>query len=322
MGASGRGAGARAPGRRLGLRARAALAAVTLLLLASAARAQERPLAARVHLDHAQALVGETVGYRAFVTLPSGIRARWQRPDSVGAYEFSDLAARRTAGPGVDTLWVEATVRAWVPGGVAIAGPAVEVQGLAGTASYRLPAARLEVASVLDKAQPAELRPVRAPLPAPWWERVPWRWLAGALVAVVALALAWRALRRRPAPPQPEAVPDPAAEALAALAELRARRLPEQGRFAEHAFGLGRILRRFLEATVETARPGDSTPELVGHLEQARLAGAELERMHGLLTEWDQIKFARRPATREQALRAEQAVERFVRDGPRLGQAA
>ncbi|MGH7730201.1 MAG: hypothetical protein ACRENJ_03025, partial [Candidatus Eiseniibacteriota bacterium] len=106
---------------------------------------------------------------------------------------------------------------------------------------------------------------------------------------------------------------DPRAEALAALAELRALHLPEEERFAEHAFRLGRILRRFLEATTGVTRPGDTTPELVGHLREAGLEPDDLMRLSGLLRIWDRIKFARAPFTLDEAIRAERAIETFLR---------
>jgi hypothetical protein len=130
-----------------------------------------------------------------------------------------------------------------------------------------------------------------------------------------AVLLVWR-LRRRKVKAEPMQAParkHPAAEALDALAALRGLRLPEHGRFAEHAFHLTRILRRLLEATEATPRPGDSTPELLGHLEAARLEPADLRRLGELLAAWDRVKFARAASSLEEAGRAEAAVEDLVR---------
>jgi hypothetical protein len=107
--------------------------------------------------------------------------------------------------------------------------------------------------------------------------------------------------------------------ALEALAGLRARRLPEAGRFAEHALELTAILRRFLEASGEAVRPGDSTPELVARLGAASLAPADLVRLGDLLTAWDRVKFARAASDADEAHRAEAAVEAWVRRGARSG---
>ena len=97
--------------------------------------------------------------------------------------------------------------------------------------------------------------------------------------------------------------------ALEALEALRRLRLPEQGRFAGHAFELTRILRRFLEATQGTPRPGDSTPELVVHLGATQLAPAERKRVAELLAAWDRVKFACAASSPEEARSAEYAVE-------------
>ena len=83
---------------------------------------------------------------------------------------------------------------------------------------------------------------------------------------------------------------EPAHAALAALAELRALDLPAHQRFAEHAFRLGQILRRYLEAPWPMTRPGDTTPELVRHLEAEGLSSEDVRRLAGLLRVWDRVK--------------------------------
>jgi hypothetical protein len=106
---------------------------------------------------------------------------------------------------------------------------------------------------------------------------------------------------------------DPAAEALRALFTLRAKKLPAQQRFGEHALELTAILRRFLEATVATPRPGDTSGELLERLRATRLDKADLERLEGLLGLWDRVKFARAPLTETEATRCEESVEAYVR---------
>ncbi|MBI5710167.1 MAG: DUF4129 domain-containing protein [Candidatus Eisenbacteria bacterium] len=133
---------------------------------------------------------------------------------------------------------------------------------------------------------------------------------------VVVLGLRRRSRRVAAGPVPAAVVQDPAARALAELEALRGLHLPEHGRFAEHAFHLTRVLRRFLEATAGTPRPGDTTPELLGHLEAARLEPGDLERMGRLLRLWDQVKFARVPSTVEEARRAETSVEELARRRP------
>jgi len=106
---------------------------------------------------------------------------------------------------------------------------------------------------------------------------------------------------------------DPAGRALAELAALRALELPQQGRFAEHAFELTQLLRRFLEEVTHVPRPGHTTPELVDVLRRTRIDGADLQRLEGLLRLWDRVKFARASSSVDESLRAEDAVERLIR---------
>jgi hypothetical protein len=106
---------------------------------------------------------------------------------------------------------------------------------------------------------------------------------------------------------------DPLTEALAELKALRLERLPERGQFEEQAFRLGRLLHRFLERVEGSPRPGDTTPELVGRLAHGRLEPPEVQRIEGLLTRWDRVKFARAATSVEEAVRAEYAVKEMVR---------
>ncbi len=292
----------------------AGLLPVVALLAGGAAFAG--PLVSRVELGKARALVGEPVAYRAWVTVGKGVPARWLQPDRGAAFDLYDLRARRARGGAEDTLILQGRLRAWYPGTLALPGVGLELGERGSGQLMKLPTTRLVVGSVLPARGQPQLRPWRVPLAAPWWERIPWRWVVlGALLLAALVVLVRRAFskRRKPAPLVAAAAVDPVREALEALRALQSQNLPERGRFAEHAFRLGRILRRFLEATIETTLPGDTTPELVGHLEQARLEVEELRRMHALLREWDQLKFARGESSLEQALRHERMVEAFVR---------
>jgi len=224
----------------------------------------------------------------------------------------------------MDTVTVSVPLQAFELGELVIPGLRFELQPPGQPpVIHRLPMAGLRVVSVLTAADSTgRYRELHGPLAAPWWERVPWLWVAIGLL-LLAAAIAWLVWLRRRRPrvvPTPVAMPapvarDPSVEALSALAALRARRLPEQGRFADHAFELGQILRRFLEATT-ASRPGQTTPELVSHLRESGLAEPEVTRFRGLLEGWDRVKFAREAPTIEDATRTESAVEAFVRRPP------
>ena len=285
---------------------------------------------ARASVRPAVAELGERVMYRGWVTGGTYGSVRWLVPDSSALFTWGAAtreargwwryrqvdASTRHSYDGTET--VEVPLQAFALGRLSVPGLLVEIDTGRGPLRYRLPAVTLTVVPVLTAADSnARFRAVHGPLAAPWWERVPWtQVVVGLLVlaAVVALVAWWR--RRRPrtltAPAEGPAVRDPQAVALAALADLRRLNLPEQGRFAEHAFRLGQILRRYLESIIDITRPGDTTPELVAHL-QAAVEPEDLKRLSGLLRIWDRVKFAREAFTLEEAIRAERTTEAFLR---------
>jgi hypothetical protein len=276
------------------------------------------------------ARIGQIVRYRGRVLIGRGADLRWQVPAGGGVFEWGSPRIQRIPAYSgsrnrakevlfADTLQVEFSLQAFMPGLLTVPGLGFEVREANGARwTGQLPVVRLAVAAVVSQDDTsARLRPLRGPLSAPWWERVPWL-----IVGLIAVALAlvafivWRT--RRGGAPVSEGVragppKDPATVALEALAALRGLRLPEHGRYAVHAFELTRILRRFLEATQDAPRPGDSTPELVVHLGAARLTPAERESVAGLLATWDRVKFARVASSLVEARWAEDAVEGLVR---------
>lgn len=281
-------------------------------------------------VDPGVAKLGERVVYRGRIVSHGLARTlRWLPPESHADLTWGKQSARFGEGRAStrlspsqppparppDTLFVEVPLQVFRTGDVTIPGLRFQSQEPPHRI-HRLPTVRLVVAPVLSPADSnADLRPLRGPVAAPWWERVPWIWIAAALVVLAAVILAIRWLRGRKRAPVPVETPalDPAAEALAQLAALRGLSLPAQGRFAEHAFHLSGILRRFLEATVHTPRPGDTTGELIAHLESTPIDREDLMRLGGLLRVWDRVKFARAPFTADEADRAERAVETIIR---------
>ena len=278
-----------------------------------------RLLPARVSVRPDRAALGEPMRYAAWVLVPRGTRAQWLPPDSGGAFSWGAVAARRAPGPGgLDTLAFESRVQVFATGSVSIPGPRFVIPGAADPSPRRLPVARVTLEATPGVADSnATLRPVRGPLAAPWWERVPWTLTLAslALIAAVTALIVWSRRRAVTAAPAraPHASPqDPAEAALAELAALRALGLPGQGRFADHAFMLTRIARRYLEATAGTPLPGDTTPELLRHLEAAGFEAGLLAQLALLLRMWDQVKFAREPSTVAESTRAEQVIEEMA----------
>ena len=320
----------------------AAAAAAWLLVVAATSSSGAAGPQVRVILRPAVAKLGERVTYRVEVIGWTTQPVDWMAPDSSSQLTWGEprhgsrqgqapkgqrfgpgARSGQVAQPTPDTAWIEVPLQAFQLGVVPIPGIGFRYERLARSSTpesgmAHAPTARLIVVPLLTAADSnATLRPMHGPLAAPWWERVPWRWVTLGLVALLLAWLAvraWRRRRRVTPSATPAAVPlSPAAQALAALAALRALDLPRQERYAEHAFRLGQILRRYLEATVPATHPGHTTPELVRHLGEAGLSAGEVQRLAGLLRVWDRVKFAREPFTFDEAQRAEEAVESYVR---------
>lgn len=319
---------ARASRTRPAAAATVALALAVMLAepLAGQTRAPVLQIPAHATLSRKQANLGERIEYRGWIVVPHEVRARWLPVEPGGALSWGPRSARRvpehqgTSSRRVlrDTVVVETWVQGFATGILTVPGLRFEIDEGKGPIVQRLPSLKLTVVGLVAAADSnADLRGLRGPLGAPWWERVPWLMVAAAALIVALLFALFRWLRRRrPAPalaPAARAPRDPAAEALAELAALRRLNLPEQGRFADHAFQLTRIVRRFLEATALVARPGHTTTELLAELESARLTPGALPRLEGLLRLWDRVKFARAASTVEEAHRAETEAEQLVR---------
>jgi hypothetical protein len=289
----------------------------------------------RVRVSPSPVRLGEAVSYRGLVLVAPEVHVRFEPPESGGALTWSRVRAGRSrpgwfsrGAGGVDSVWFEARVQVFALGPAVLPGPVVRLSALPGTTrpgTTRLPTVRLLVVPTITAADSdATLRALHGPVAAPWWERVPWASLLAVLAMLSSLVLLVRMLRGRPKP-KPLPVPlaraaaparprgDPTAEALRALAALRAQALPQAGRFGEHALELTGILRRFLEATNSAPRPGDTSGELVARLRASRTPEADVERLAGLLSLWDRVKFARAPLTEAEAERCEDAVEGYVR---------
>ncbi len=286
-----------------------------------------------VRVTPSSARIGQALTYRGAVFVERGAKVRFEPPRSGGAFSWSRVRAGRVSpgwwrgvAGGKDSVWLEARLQIFETGLISVEGPVVQLGSLprsARPASTRLPTVRVAVLPTVTAADSgADLRALHGPLGAPWWERIAWTPLVLVmLLLAVGAALVRHLRRRKPAPAaRPAVAPsparprlDPAAEALRSLAALRARELPAAARFGEHALELTAILRRFLEATVTTPRPGDTSGELLERLKSSRMPEDDFERLEGLLALWDRVKFARAPLTEPEAKRCEDAVESYIR---------
>jgi len=287
------------------------------------------------------ARLGERLLYRGSVIVSGGRTAGIRPPQTAGDLSWGRARTGTTSGlhPSLgllgeasDSVWIEVPLQVFTTGQVAIPGPAVTLAG-PGTAGRvtNLPNVYLYILpTVTAQDSAATLRPLRGPLGAPWWERVPWLLVSAALLGIAiafAIANAISARRRRSAPLAPlPATPQrgigPGAEALAALARLREQRLLAQGRFGDHALALTSILRRYLERSAGTLRPGDTSGELVERMRVGPLGERELAELTRMLGLWDRIKFARASVGVGEAESTERALEELVRGREPGGAAA
>jgi hypothetical protein len=293
----------------------------------------------RVRLSPSSARIGQAITYRGSVLTWRGGKVRFVPPRSDATTTWSQVRAGRVTPNwwrattnNMDSVWFEARLQVFDAGRFDIRGPEIQLDRMLGgrvqPGTAQLPSVRVTILPTLTPADSnAELRGLHGPLRAPWWERIGWvPIVVGLLLLTAAIVVIRRLRRKKPVPVAPPAMTpapvrarlDPVAEALRALAALRTRELPQAGRFREHAFELTAILRRFLEATVTTPRPGDTSGELLERLRSARMPEDDYDRLEGLLSLWDRVKFARAPLTEAEAARCEEAVEAFVR---RIGQA-
>ncbi len=277
-------------------------------------------LRARATVSPGTVRLGEPVRYRGVVLLPPGTsHARWVPPEKDPDLTWGELEPKRVRVQGAsapDTLMVEATLQVFRLGTLMIPGLRFESGTAGAITTHRLPGVALIVMPMLSAADSnADLRPPRGPAAAPWWEQVPWRWVLLVLAALtlIAAAVVWWRRRARRAIPGVTPAADPAAAALAELAALRGLHLPAHGRFAEHAFQLTRIIRRYLEVVVHAPRPGHTSSELMSALERTRLTDDHRKMLGALLRVWDRVKFARAPSNVEESMRAEELVEQLIR---------
>jgi hypothetical protein len=279
---------------------------------------RDAPHSLHSSISPAKGRLGERMTYEGSAVVRRGATPlKWLPPEEDPDVTWAPLRAHLSHGDAADTLRVETEIQIFRTGSVAVPGLRIQAQDPNQPTVWRLPVVTVGISSVLAAADSnADLRPMRGPLEAPWWERVPWLIALGVglLAGLLTVLVMWWYKRRRSVEvlvPAPRT--DPATTALERLAELRSRGLAARGRYAEHAFELTRILRRFLEATLATPRPGDTTASLYARLQNVGLTPPELESLMELLRYWDRVKFARVPTTAAEASTAEDAVEAFVR---------
>jgi hypothetical protein len=302
---------------------RAALAGAAVLLALATDASARVPVHVSTDVLPDTVLVGQTVTLRWRAWLPNGSIVNFPaRPadDSTAHWRSWTTSTLSATKSGLREHRLTAVLQSFALGPVAVPGapfrfrvPGEDVR------EGRFPTASFVVGSTVPPSGPEPpLRDMKALVPPPWWARVPWLWIAGA-IALLALGFwffkRWQAARRRrPAKVVgPEALDPPDVEARKRLAALVARGLPEQGKTLEHGTELADLLRRFVERRYETPRPGYTTSELVRHLRaRGDLAPDDVTALMSILEACDLTKFARRPYDAARAHDAETVAARLI----------
>jgi len=304
------------------MRLRLKLSLLVLSMIACAPHAHAgSPVEIRAKVTPEMPTIGSYIQYEMTVVAPQGTEVLVAQPsERIGDLDIvdfgSDPPAPTTGGNAAFRRWWKLV--AWNTGTHAIESPPV---------SYREPGTDLQkvspvtvtvdVASVLGDTDvaTADVRDIKPPkaIPIDWR---PYYVFAGVTAAIALLAYLLRMLserrrRRAQAPP-----PTPAhVVALAALARLRARRLPEEGAFKEYYSALTDIVRAYLEGRYHVRAPEMTTEEfLVTSSHDGRLSVAHRRLLGEFLGESDLVKFARYRPSLADSERAYGAAERFVNE--------
>ena len=142
-----------------------------------------------------------------------------------------------------------------------------------------------------------------------WW---PWILAALAVIGLVVWVRLWRARRRAHAPP-----PSRLAIAEQALARVEALGLLEAGEPSRYVALHADVLRGYLSARADATSRAQTTAELTAAL-RARTRGIPLDRIAAVLTEADQVQFARKAVSAERAKEIAGEVRKLLAaaDGP------
>lgn len=181
---------------------------------------------------------------------------------------------------------------------------------LNGTVELTTDPLTVDVRSVIDDPESAELRDIGEPVdvPVPWWQ---WAALATALAAVLG-GLAWWWRRRRLQKAAPRVVP-PHEAALAALDALLAQGLLANGQIQAFYLRLSDIVRHYIEDRFGLRAPEQTTEEFLSGLPDAPQIGSEHQRLlRSFLRQADLVKFAKFEPGTEETGGAVDAARRFI----------
>jgi hypothetical protein len=243
--------------------------------------------------------VGDRVLFR--VTLPQGVESPKSVASPPAVTEEASKEATSDSGWQLEGLQTDSSgalllsARAVKSGKLTLSSLALEAE--AGPVARTHPVT-VDVASVIDPQDPSATKAAElqgpASLPYPGWVQV----LLGALGALAFAALAfliWRLMKNRKLRPAalPELPPKSEDElAILALDELAQKGWLAQGQYKKHYFRVSEILKIYLGARYDFDAPERTSTELVGFMEEHRLASDRiLDQLESLFDRMDRVKF-------------------------------
>jgi len=290
-----------------------------MALLLAAALAAGGPVDVTARAVPDTTTIGSPVRYEVEVSLAPDVEVVLGQPvERLGPFEvvdFGEEPAVERDGRRIVTRWF--TLVGFDVGNHLVTSPPV---------AYRVPGGelvqadgvetRISIESLVgDALDGASIRDIAPPVPIP----IDWRGpaaVAGGVAVLAGLgALLWWLRRRRAlrAVGPPPIAPD--VRAVAALAALEARRLPEQGEVKLYYAELSDVVRSYLEDRFGVRAPEMTTEEFLLRTARGTALGAAHRALLGdFLRECDLVKFARHRPTVEAAVRAMAAARRFVAD--------
>jgi len=278
----------------------------------------DTPVTFRTSVDPKEVTIGDPIRYTVEIRVPEGTELII--PVHSGAFGDFTITDFGDSPPQTKDGWVTVvrwyTLTCFETGDQLVPKPHVR---------FRLPGAELQEAegeetlvgvhSLLEKQPDAtDIRDIKPP------EEVPFDWRPYAVVAAACLAVALTGFGlftflNRPRGTYTVPARPPHELALTALQRLRARKLIEEGLFAEYYIELSAIVRRYLEDGLSVRAPEMTTEEFLSAAASDRRLGVQQRRLLGdFLTQADLVKFARHLPTLHDVESSYEAARRFIEE--------
>lgn len=271
----------------------------------AAFRLPAQDVTVEARLDTNRALIGDQVGLHFTLTGPAGVQVLWPHiPDTL----FTSLQVIERGTP--DTTYSPDRKTATIHQRLLLTSFDSGFYSLPPIPFYYriLPDTTTRVAEtkmlLLDVQTVAvdttkAIKPIKGPVRVPltFREMLPWILLALGILAVTALVI-WYVRRRKKNMPVFSLIPKvelkPHEIALAALEEIRRKKLWQAGRYKEFHSELTDVLRRYIEDRFMVRAMESTTDEILEGLQENGAGGEEpIRQLRKVLTRADLVKFAK-----------------------------